>query len=332
MWDPTFKALFRMGTAERFVIFFNCLLLFSFNSRWWQGEPIWITAEKQGVTSGCVFWVGSDLQIQDMMPTYWKRYDDNYPNIDRVDTLLSYFEKPKPARMTTIYFSDVDHEGHSYGPNSVQVRDAVKRVDDAIARLVNGLEAKGLSNRTDVIIVSDHGMTDVSVNRIVLLENYINMTQVKVYMSGPIADVWVQDVTQVERIYQQLQPAPNMTCYKKQDLPERYHYQNNVRIGDIICVAKIGWSILRTRSQISSALKGAHGFDNLENDMGATFIAYGPSFNKGKQIAAFDNVHVYSLLSHLLHIKPAANNGTTSFWVRPNHALNIKVEPLSEDA
>ena len=39
---------------------------------WYRGEPIWVTAESQGMVSGMFFWPGSEAAIKGVRPTYWR--------------------------------------------------------------------------------------------------------------------------------------------------------------------------------------------------------------------------------------------------------------------
>ena len=44
--------------------------------------------------------------------------------------------------------------------------------------------------------------------------------------------------------------------------------------------------------------------------MRAIFLARGPDFKRGAVVAPFQNIHLYSLLAHLLGLTPAANDGS----------------------
>ena len=58
---------------------------------------------------------------------------------------------------------------------------------------------------------------------------------------------------------------------------------------------------------------GNHGFDNMEDDMGAFFLASGPAIlHNATQPASIDNIDVYSLLSWILNMQPAPTNGSLS--------------------
>ena len=107
------------------------------DGRWWFGEPIWVTAEKQGVRSASYFWPGSEALIAGMRPTWFKKYDGKVPRADRVRGVLDWLALPADSapRMITAYFSDADDAGHSYGPLSAQVDSAIVRVDSAVVPL-----------------------------------------------------------------------------------------------------------------------------------------------------------------------------------------------------
>jgi predicted AlkP superfamily pyrophosphatase or phosphodiesterase len=148
IYDPVTESSFSMSNDEAVR-----------DGRWWWGEPIWITAEKQGQRAGVYFFPGSEAEIEGVRPTYWKHYDGKVPNSERVDTVLSWLDLPATQRPTffALYFSDVDTAGHDSGPDSEGVGNAVARVDETVGRLMQGLEERNLYDRINIIVVSDHG-------------------------------------------------------------------------------------------------------------------------------------------------------------------------------
>ena len=106
--------------------------------RWWGGEPIWTTAIRQGQKSASMFWPGSEA----VHPTYWKPYDEAFPNAERVKQVLDWMALPDAERpsLITLYFSDVDSAAHRAGPESDDALAAAARLDDLVGRLVSGLE------------------------------------------------------------------------------------------------------------------------------------------------------------------------------------------------
>jgi predicted AlkP superfamily pyrophosphatase or phosphodiesterase len=57
------------------------------NGRWWGGEPIWVTAERQGQRAASFFYPGTEAEILGVRPTFFKEYNGRVPNELRVDTI-----------------------------------------------------------------------------------------------------------------------------------------------------------------------------------------------------------------------------------------------------
>jgi predicted AlkP superfamily pyrophosphatase or phosphodiesterase len=65
-------------------------------------------------------------------------------------------------RFITLYFDEVDTWGHNAGPDSAELNAALTRTDGSVGRLVEGLKARGLFARSNLILVADHGMAPIS--------------------------------------------------------------------------------------------------------------------------------------------------------------------------
>src|SRR6476661_379037 len=137
--------------------------------RWWGGEPIWVTAQRQGRRTAAYFWPGSEAPIGGMHPTWYRRFDPTVPNRARVDQVLAWLRLPPDSApaLVLLYLGDVDQAGHAFGPDARPTDSAIARVDSAIGRLEDGLEVSGLSGRVDLLVVSDHGMSAVDTNRMI---------------------------------------------------------------------------------------------------------------------------------------------------------------------
>jgi predicted AlkP superfamily pyrophosphatase or phosphodiesterase len=135
IWDPIIGERFTMSaeTAK--------------DPRWWGGEPLWVTAIRQGQRASSMFWPGSEAAITGVRPTDWKPFDDNFPNKDRVAQVLKWLSLPEAERPSfiTLYFSDVDDAGHTYGPDAWETLDAAEKLDAELGTLLAGIEARGLT-------------------------------------------------------------------------------------------------------------------------------------------------------------------------------------------
>jgi predicted AlkP superfamily pyrophosphatase or phosphodiesterase len=280
---------------------------------WWTGEPIWATAEKQGRRAGAFFWPGSEVGHGGVWPTRWMRFNDKFPNAARVDSVLAWLTLPDSQALSfvALYYSDVDHAGHTFGPGSPQVDSAIARVDSMIGRLMDGIAARGLSGRVNVVVVSDHGMVDVPSDHVIFLDDYISLDDVDIVDAGELGQVAPRP-GKLEQVYRQLHGAnPHLAVYRKSEVPARFHYDDNPRITPLVLMAELGWEMTtHARYTARKPSAGAHGFDNEALQMGASFIAAGPVFRSGFTAPPFQNVHVYDLLCHILGIKPSPNDGS----------------------
>lgn len=289
------------------------------NPRWWGGEPIWVTAESQGQIAASFFWVGSEAKVKDRQPTHWRRYDGKVPNEERVDTVLSWLDLPQEKRptMITLYFSDTDDAGHRSGPDSEDVRNAVKKVDGDIARLVEGLRKRKIDGKANIIITSDHGMAAVPAGNVVYMYRELRSEWLErePITTGEIWQLWPK-ADKIDEMMTALAKLENTTCWRKADIPDRLNYKHGARVAPVICSAKQGWSMSANKRPPriptvpeDGKVRGAHGFDNAYQEMQATFIAHGRAFKKRKTVEPFANVEVYNVMCKILGIKPAPNDG-----------------------
>jgi len=234
MWDSVIGKTFSLRARDVML-----------DTRWWGGEPLWVTAVQQGKKSASFFWPGSDVEIAGTFPTYYKVYDGDVPNADRVKGMLDWLSLPGDSApvFATIYFSDVDGAGHDFGPDAPQTDSAIARVDSGVGALVAGVSARGLDGRVNIIVVADHGMAPTSPDRQIFLDDYIDTTTVIVVDSSPVAAIIPREGHRDE-VYRALHDRhPQLAVYWKQDLPARWHYTDNARITPIIAVAADGWHI-----------------------------------------------------------------------------------------
>ena len=212
-----------------------------------------------------------------------------------------------------MYFDEPDHTGHETGPKSNETAMMVTKMDSLFGILISQLEELPIASKLNILVVSDHGMTEISSERTIDLSNHIDMNKVKQEGSGPYSLLYDMNKNEIKNIVQKLNESPRITAYAKEDIPERYHFKNHYRIKDVLVVADEGWYI--NNQAISSASEagayiprgGTHGYDNQLKSMHALFIAKGPSFRKNVVVPSFENVNIYPLICHILDITPNKN-------------------------
>ena len=190
---------------------------------WAQGEPIWVTAEKAGVRTGTMFWPGSEVEIHGVRPSQWAPFDQGMPGDARVDRLLSWLDLPtdQRPRLETLYFDIVDTAGHRNGPDGPETRAAAASVDASIGRLIEGLKARGLYDRTLLVVVSDHGMAATSPDRVVWIDDIIDPAALKIGYGGAVLTADPAPGREAEVQQKLVGRHPHMECWNKADVPAR---------------------------------------------------------------------------------------------------------------
>ncbi len=285
------------------------------DERWWdEATPLWITAERQGLGAATMFWPGSDSIIHGYRPNYWQAYDKTVPAETRVDTVLGWLDLPLQKRPSflTLYMEEVDTAGHEDGPDSEGVGQALRVVDGAIGRLIDGLRMRGLLDSVDLIIVADHGMAATARDRVTFLDDWADAKSFRLISGGPVAGIAPEPGHEAEVARAFLAPHPHVECWRKADIPPRFHYGTNPRVPPIVCLSEIGWQVAthEAAAKQKSFNLGQHGYDPADPAMRALFVAHGPDFRQGLVMTqGFDNIDVYPLMTRLLGLKPEPNDG-----------------------
>ena len=310
--DPRWDEVFGLGGREEVE-----------NPRWWGGEPIWVTAQKQGLRSGVYFWPGSEAAIQGMFPTWWYRFDGSVPFRDRVDRALEWLAMPVAERpaFVALYLGEPNTAGHTYGPESTEAFAAVRHVDAMLGRLLNGLEAAGTLERTNIVVVSDHGMALNDPERVIVLDDFVELLPGEVFEQGALLQLFPRPGRE-QLMYEALHDAhPHLAIYRRGEIPERLHLYDNLRLPPILGTPDPGWEVV-TRQRMErdgwGLVPGDHGQDPEHPDMQGIFFAAGPAFAQGVRVGKIESVDVYNLLAHVLGIEPAPNDGD---WARVRGVL-----------
>ncbi|XP_054897890.1 ectonucleotide pyrophosphatase/phosphodiesterase family member 2 isoform X3 [Poeciliopsis prolifica] len=291
MYDSTFSATFNLKNKEKL------------NHRWWGGEPLWITAVKQGMKSSSFFWP---------VTISWER---------RILTLLQWLHLPEGERpyVYGMHFEEPDATGHRVGPKSPALNTILQAVDRMVGKLMDGLKQMKLHRCVNIIIVGDHGMEEANCNRTDALTNYITSVDDIILNPGPAGRIRSRLPNNPR--YDPKAVVASLTCksaeqhfkpYLKQHLPKRLHYANNRRIEDVHLMVEKTWGVVKKVPKVrgTCAMLGDHGYDNKINSMQTVFLGYGPRFRFKTKVPPFENIELYNVMCDLLGLKPAPNNGT----------------------
>lgn len=293
---------------------------------WYGGTPLWVLAEKQGMRAACFFWPGSEAAIQNVRPSYYLHYDDKFPDAERIRQVISWLRLAPELRphFITLYYSNVDHAGHEFGPESPETRAAVKHIDDLIGTLQADLNALHLP--IDLIVVSDHGMEHTEGDWIDL-DNFADLSNF--ITEGSL--LYPPTETDAERAYNALKKADSrFIAYRRNRVPAALHFDKNPREGDPVIVPS-GPYMLRAHAPGPGKPDrpppaGMHGYDPAQMaSMRAIFYAAGPDIRPGTTLKPFDNVNVFPFVAYLLGLRSPTTDGSLN--VLSGILVNTPAEP-----
>ena len=276
------------------------------------GEPVWVTAEKQGIITASFYWVGSEAPIKGIRSTYWKSYDESVPYENRIDTVIYWLSLPEGKRphLITFYFDEPDGTGHHAGPESEEMCVLVSRLDSLVGVFLDKVEALPIADQVNIIVTSDHGMGTISPERCVYLHNYIEDEWFEKMDGYSPNFTFKVNEEYYDTAWQALSSIPHITAWKHGEMPDSLHYGTNPRTLDFIIVADSAWQF--TLSGKVRGSRGAHGYNPFNKDMHAIFYAQGPAFRPGFTHPTFENINLYPLICEILNLVPQPVDGNIS--------------------
>lgn len=276
---------------------------------WYGGTPLWGLAEKQGMVSASLMWVGSASDAGGMRPTYYYPYHEKFTPSEKVEKVVNWLKLPEDKRphFISLYFPEVDGSGHHYGPDAKETESAVHLIDQAVGDLVQKVNVLGLKD-VNFVFVSDHGMikvdggTPLEIPAVLFDKNRFDF-----YNSQTLLRVYVKNPDEVKKVYKELKAGKtdDYEVYLDKKLPRYLHFatrddQYN-RIGQILLIPKAPKIFLEKGKKTSI---GKHGYNpKTVPEMKATFFAWGPEFKNNLTIGEFANINVYPLVAEILGLK-----------------------------
>lgn len=277
---------------------------------WWGGEPIWVTAELQGLVAAAFFFPGTDADIGGVRPSHWRPYDGSVPNAARVEQVLDWLALPEEARphLVTLYFSLVDSAGHDLGPASADMRRSVEASDRLLGRLVAGIDALPHAARVALVVVSDHGMAVPVPERLTVLPELAGLAGARLVPVGPALSVHVGAAARGRALRDELNAQlTHARAYLREETPAHLHARGNPRFGDILVLPEglgfvgFGGFVERVRRLLRP---GMHGWDPHLPEMHGILLAAGPGIAAGVALPAVRAIDVYPLIARLLDLTP----------------------------
>jgi predicted AlkP superfamily pyrophosphatase or phosphodiesterase len=270
------------------------------DSTWVRGTPFWNLVKMHGLKSAVYFWPESDARFNGMTPDYYFHYSKQGDYQDRIDQIVQWLSLPQAQRPRFVasYFSLVDSMGHEFGPDAVQTRDAVHKLDALMGQLRTRLSK--LSQDINLVIVSDHGMAQVDPEQSIIVSSLPKDDNFIIVNTGPRLLIYTKSDAKnadIDAYKARLQKAAKgrYSVLSSEQL-EGYHYNSGSRVGDIVVQTN-------APAVFSNGTKapylGTHGYA-YSDDMAATFIAAGPAFKQGMSIELVNNLDIYPVLAKVM--------------------------------
>lgn len=273
------------------------------------GEPIWNTAEKQGVRTASFYWVGSEYPIQGRQPSIWKPFDKNVSFSSRADSVIAWLQLPEAIRPHLImwYMEEPDGIGHFATPDSQRTLEKVEELDRIVGRFFAKARQLDIFDKIDFIVLSDHGMATCVPDKFVNLSDYLQRDSFDYVFDG-VPTLLYPKPTYIDSAYAILKQVPHITVWKKNEIPEKYVYGKHPRVSELVVLPEVGAYVL-FRPGAKPYLAATHGYDNFAPEMDAIFYAAGPSFKRHAEFPIMANVNLYLIIARLLNLEPAPNDG-----------------------
>lgn len=282
-----------------------------FDPQYYKGEPLWLTAQRQGKHTAVFYWPGSDVAVQGKYPNVWHAYEEK-PHMtfaQRADSIIAYLCKKDAPDLIMAYFEEPDAHGHTNGPQSREVRHAVEQMDSLLGSLWARITAKGLKDSVNFVVVSDHGMTWFTPSRQIRPSEYLKKSWYDKLDGSLPTNIYTSYNWQQDSIVNALKDVAHLRAWRKSDIPSWLHYKDDPNIGDVLVLPDEGYLF----TDDSCYNGGVHGYDPAYSDMHAIFRAMGPDIKKGVDLGQFSNTAIYPFVCRLLGIKPAKNDGKDEF-------------------
>lgn len=278
------------------------------DGNWYTAEPIWVTAEKNGMLSAAFYFVGTEADVGGIRPTHWRAFDSEVNGEVRVRQVLDWLTEPPEHRphMITLYFEDVDDYGHWNGPDSAENIEAIRRVDRQLGMLLDGIGQLPHGDEVYVLLVSDHGMDRYDpAHTPLILDQFIDLNGIRLVEGGPYVFMHF-DQADPQRSAQ-IRDAINArwSCGRAllpQEAPDHWAVGDSPPFADVIVLADAGCGVVSSADMNHKMTPGDHGWPPESKAMRGVFYAMGPRIEPGTEIGTIHVTDIYPLMLRILDL------------------------------
>jgi len=281
------------------------------DGRWYEGEPVWVTAERQGVRSVAFYFVGTEADIGGIRPTHWRLFDADVPGEARVNQVLDWLRAPaaERPRFVTLYFEDVDTQTHRHGIGSPESVAAIRRVDELLGRLQAGIAALPFADQVYLVVVSDHGMGAYRAVEPLVLDRLVDLGDTRIVEGGSYVHLYFD--RDRDRRARAVRDAVNAAwdCGRAMladELPAAWRAGASPRYPDLFVLADAGCGVLSSARERHRMEAADHGWPPDMPEMRGILYATGPRIPAGTATGPAHVTDIQPLIVELLGLENSA--------------------------
>ena len=277
---------------------------YSPEANWIESKPVWAYLEEKGIKTATYFWVGSETAWNGIKITYSKfPFSNSVSEKAKIQQILDWLSLPDKERPRLImsWWHGIDSAAHKYGLSHNKVTQKFKEQDKHLLDLINKIEERGLWKKLTLIVVSDHGMTDIS--NLINVNELLKKGKIKSRISiGPaIGHIFLDNKDELQKAEKVLKQNKFLQVKRKNEIDESLHLNHSTRTGDIVVFTKSP-NMLVARKNNNPPI-GMHGYNPKTNkDMEGIFLAYGNKI-KPMKVGKVKQVDVAPTILSLLGVE-----------------------------
>ena len=277
---------------------------YSPDASWIEVKPVWAYLEERGIKTATYFWVGSETDWNGIEITYSKfPFSSRVSEEEKIKQILDWLSLPDDERPRLImtWWHGIDSTAHKYGINNKKTRQSLIQQDQHLLDLINQIKEKDLWKKVTLIVVSDHGMTDIS--NLININELLKTSNIKAKSSiGPaIGHIFLEDQSDLQKAMKVLNQNKFIEVKRKNEIHKSLNLLHPTRTGDIVILTKSP-NMLVSRKNNNPPI-GMHGYNpEVNKDMEGVFFAYGNKI-KPLQIGKVHQVDVAPTILSLLNVE-----------------------------
>ena len=277
---------------------------YSADADWIQSPPIWAILEKQNIKTATYFWVGSETDWRGIDISYSKApFNIEIGEEEKLNQIINWLTlKPEQRpRLIMSWWRGTDSVSHRMGSTHPSVYEQLRKQDKILKKLIEEIGNLGLWNEVTLLVLSDHGMSDVS--NFIDIKKILNDSSIDARISlGPaVGHIFLNNKGEKDKAIQALKANQYLSAWPIENLPSAYNMSHKDRTGDVVVTTTAPNMLVR--GIISNPPKGMHGYNpSINDEMDGIFFAYGAGV-KNKKIGKINQIDIAPTILNLLRVK-----------------------------